>query len=107
MLKCGGQCVCFHLTDSYHDSPPRNQRFSLPLLDTKRDTFEKKIPLYFLVGEGLAMEDVEVSRDAMFQEIYGRGLVLKPTISLKESWGGYRRNDSLVHVLSISPPAHK
>ena len=61
------------MTGSYYDSPPRNQRFSLTnvswLLDTRKDTIENEVFIYFLMRQGLSIDDVGVSRDTVFQEI--------------------------------------
>ena len=52
--------------------------------------FGNKVSIYFLVCKGLPIDDVGVSRDTVFQETRSE-LVLKPPISSKKSWGGYRR----------------
>ena len=45
------------------------------LLDTRKDTIEKRVPIYFLGCKGLLIDDVEVSRGTVFQEIRpGAGL---------------------------------
>ena len=53
--------------------PKKNQRFSSTnvsgLLDTRKDTVERKISTCFLVCKGLSIDDVGVSRDTVFQEI--------------------------------------
>ena len=65
--------IIFLRNDSYHDSPPRNQRFCLTnvswLLDTRRDTIEKDVSIYFLVCKDVSIDDVGVSRDIVYQEI--------------------------------------
>ena len=54
-------------------APPENQRFSLTdvswLLDTRKDTIENKVSMYFLSCKGRSIDDVEVSRDTVFQEV--------------------------------------
>ena len=52
--------------------------------------YEKSIFTYFLFREGLSKYDFGVARGSSFQG-HGRELVSKPAISLKNSWGGYRR----------------
>ena len=74
---------------------PQNQRFSSTnvsrLLDTTRkDTLEKKVSIYLPVCTGLSIDDVGVSRDTALTR-QDRALVLKPAVSLKKRWGGYRR----------------
>ena len=87
-------------SSQFYDSPPENQRFSLTnvsssgLLDARKDTIEKKVSIYFLVCEGLSIDDVGVSRDTVFQEI-------RPAISLKKSWGGYRSKTQKWYDTSI------
>ena len=78
-------------------APPPNQRFSLKsnflswLLDTRKDAIDKKkVSIHFLVCRDLSIDDVKVSRDTVFQEMRPVELVLKPAISLKKSWRGYR-----------------
>ena len=48
------------------DTPPQNLRYYLPtvswLLDTRKDTIEKRVSILFLVWKGLSIDDVEVSR---------------------------------------------
>ena len=39
------------------------------LLDTRKDTIETKVPMFFLVCKGLSIDGVGVSRDTEFQEI--------------------------------------
>ena len=58
----------------------------------------------FLYAKGLSIDDVGVSRDAVFVRKYDRGLVLKPTISLMRSWGGYRSKTLRCHEMSHGVP---
>ena len=53
--------------------------------------YEKSILKHFLGCEGLSDDDVGAARGTVFQEIRPDVLVSKPAISLKKSWGGYRR----------------
>ena len=53
--------------------------------------YKKTIFICFLVCEGLSSDDFGVARGTLFQERYGRKLVSKPAISLKNSRGGNRR----------------
>ena len=62
------------------------------LLDTGKDIIENKVSICFLVCKGLSIDDVGggVERTPYFRR-HDRELVLKPAVSLKISWGGYRR----------------
>ena len=45
-----------------------NERF-VKLVDTIKDTAERKVSTYFLVCKGLSIDDVGVLKDTIFQEI--------------------------------------
>ena len=81
------------MTDSYHDSPPQNQRFSLAnvswLLDTRKDTVEKNVFICFLVCKGLKIDTVGGSRDTVFQGIRpGAGFETGDFFKEKLKFGG-------------------
>ena len=46
-----------------YDNPSPN------LLDTRNDTIESRVSIYYLVCKGLSINDVGVSRDTVFKEI--------------------------------------
>ena len=84
-------------------APRQNHRFSLMnvsssssswLLDTRKGTIEieNKVPIYFLVVQK-AYRSMTLGCRGTHRISGGTTgeLVLKPAISLKKSWGGYRR----------------
>ena len=75
----------------------QHQRFSLTnvsrLLDTRKDTVEKKTFTYFPVRKGLFIDDVRVSRDTAFREIRP-GACFKTGDLVQEKLGGLPQNDS-------------
>ena len=84
----------FH--DWFYGSPPKTQRFSSTgiswLLDTRKDTINRKVSIYFLVCQGLSIDDVGVLRDTEIPEIRpGAGFETDDFVELKKSWGGYRK----------------
>ena len=85
--------TCF-VTDSYYDSPPKNQRFSLTniswLLATRKDTTDNRESIYFVVCKSLSINDVGVSRDTVFQAIRS-GAGFETGDFVKETLGGHRR----------------
>ena len=58
----------------------------------RKDTIKNKVSTHFLVCKGLSIDDVGegVEGHRISGDTTGRALVLKPAISLKKSWGGYR-----------------
>ena len=56
---------------------------------------------FFIVCEGLSNDDVGVAMGAPCFRRYGRGLLSKPTILLKESWGGYRGTTRAWELLTL------
>ena len=59
----------------------------MAVLDTRKDTNEIKVSIYFLVCKGLSIDDVGVSRDAIFQRIrLGAGFETGDFV--KEKFGG-------------------
>ena len=58
------------------------------LLDTRKDSMKYIFFTHSLVCIGLSKYDVGVAKGAPYFRRYGRGLVSKPAITLKNSWGG-------------------
>ena len=59
--------------DSFHDSPPKNQRFSFNgrfvAARYEEGCYEKYLFTYSLFREGLSTDDVEVAKGTVFREI--------------------------------------
>ena len=76
-------------------APPKIRRFSSTnvswLLDTRKDTIENKVSIYFVVRKGLSIDMTSGCRGTPYLRRYDREPVLKPAILLKKSWRGYRR----------------
>ena len=75
-------------------APPPNQRFSLTnvlwLLDTRKDARKIISSCIFLFPKDYQTM-TSGWQGAPYFSRYGQELVSKPAISLKKSWGGYRR----------------
>ena len=74
--------------------PPKNRRFSRTkvscLLDTRKDSMKKALSNTFMFAKVYrAMSSGR--QGARYFRRYGREPVSKRAISLKKSWGGYRR----------------
>ena len=65
------------------------------LLNTRKDDTETTTSKYFLVSKGLSNDDVGGGKGHRIFRGYGRELVSKPAISLKNCWGGYRSKTQL------------
>ena len=85
-------------------SPPKKQQFSLTnvsssssssssswLLDTRRDATKSISSHMFLFAKDCDRPITSEWQRAPYLRRCGRGLISKPTISVKKSWGGYRR----------------
>ena len=57
------------------------------LLDTRKNTIENKVSIYFLVCKGLTIDDVGVSRDTVVEEIRP-GACFETGDFVKEKLGG-------------------
>ena len=89
--------------DWIYDSPAPNKRYSLTsvsrLLNTRKDTLEKNY-LYTILCANVRRSTASGCRGTPYFRRYHRELVLKPAISLKKSWGDYRRT---THSYSLFP----
>ena len=90
--------------DWFYDRSPQNQRFSWTnvswLLDTRKGIIENKVSMLFLVCKRPIDRWRRGCHGTAYFRKYDRELVLKPSISLKESWGGYRRT-ALINPLNV------
>ena len=79
--------------DSFYDSPPpKHIDFLLTnvswLLDTRKDTIENEVSVYFVVCKGLSIDDAGVAiKDTVFQEIRS-GAGFETGDFVKEKLGG-------------------
>ena len=121
---------CSQMTDSHHDSPPSKTSNFLQrtfhgwstrgrmlagstrgrmLADRHEEgCYENNTFKYTsLLAKGLPNDDVGVAKGAPYFRRYGRELVSKPAVSLKNRWGGYRsktlRQKPDLEKMEISP----
>ena len=64
------------------------------------DTIENKVSIYFLVVcKGLSIDDVGVSRDTVFQEIW-HGVGFETADFVKEKLGGLPQHDDSINPIN-------